>query len=360
MDRDTVDVYEELARTWRDQRSPKHTDAADELRAAQPTGRLADLGCGPGWYAARLAPDAVALDAARAMLELVPDHAPGVPRVQADLAHLPLRRGALAGALASRSYVHLAQRDVPLALADLHRVVRVGGTIRLALFAGDQELEGFTADDFASGRRRFSAWPLERLGFVLEGAGFDVTSLITSERNDIHVTATRLRTLPDVVGRGMRLLVCGLNPSIYSADVGVGYARPGNRFWPAAIAAGLVTRDRDAIDALTAHGVGLTDLVKRATVGADELSVAEYRHGLERLDALCRWLEPAAVCFVGLAGWRAAVDRKAVAGEQPRDVGGRPAYVMPSTSGLNARVPAAALAEHLRAAMALADRQSPA
>ena len=63
----------------------------------------------------------------------------------------------------------------------------------------------------------------------------------------------------------MRLLVCGLNPSIYSADAGVGYARPGNRFWPAAIAAGLVTEDRDPRHALSHHGVGITDLVKRAT-----------------------------------------------------------------------------------------------
>ena len=61
------------------------------------------------------------------------------------------------------------------------------------------------------------------------------------------------------------------------------------------------------------------------------------------------------VCFVGLAGWRAAVDRKAVAGVQPDGIGGRPAYVMPSTSGLNARVPPTELADHLRAAAALAD-----
>ena len=57
--------------------------------------------------------------------------------------------------------------------------------------------------------------------------------------------ATRARSLPDTVGPGMRLLVCGLNPSVYSADAGIGFARPGNRFWPAAIAAGIVTVDRD-------------------------------------------------------------------------------------------------------------------
>jgi hypothetical protein len=59
------------------------------------------------------------------------------------------------------------------------------------------------------------------------------------------------------------------------------------------------------------------------------------------------------VCFVGLAGWRAAVDRHARAGEQPDGFGGVPAYVMPSTSGANARTPVDELAAHLRAAAAL-------
>ncbi len=74
------------------------------------------------------------------------------------------------------------------------------------------------------------------------------------------------------------------------------------------------------------------------------------------MQRLVRWLEPGAVCFVGLAGWRAAVDRRATAGEQPDGLGGRPVYVMPSTSGLNARVPLADLAEHLRAAIELSER----
>ena len=66
---------------------------------------------------------------------------------------------------------------------------------------------------------------------------------------------------------------------------------------------------------------------------------------------LCRRLSPAAVCFVGLAGWRAAVDRKAVAGWQDSPLGDTPAYVMPSTSGLNARVGRADLVAHLNAAL---------
>src|SRR5690606_26852008 len=102
--------------------------------------------------------------------------------------------------------------------------------------------------------------------------------------------------------------------------------------------------------------MGMTDLVKRATATAAELTAGEYRFGLARVERLVRWLRPRAVCFVGLAGWRAAVDRRATAGVQPVEVGGVPVYVMPSTSGLNARTPLAELTDHLRAAARLADR----
>jgi TDG/mug DNA glycosylase family protein len=156
----------------------------------------------------------------------------------------------------------------------------------------------------------------------------------------------------------MRLLVCGLNPSLYSADRGVGYARPGNRFWPAATAAGVVSRPLDARHALRAHRVGITDLCKRATVASAELTREEDVDGAARVERLVRWLQPGAICFVGLEGWRAAIDRQAKAGEQPNGFGGRPAYVLPSTSGLNAHSRLDDLVAHLRNAAALADRNT--
>ena len=150
----------------------------------------------------------------------------------------------------------------------------------------------------------------------------------------------------------MALLCVGLNPSLYSADAGVGFARPGNRFWPAMLAAGLVDTARDALAALTDHGIGMTDLVKRATVAAAEVHVDEYRSGLGRVDRLAGWLQPDAVCIIGLDGWRKVVDRRAVAGWQEHGVGGRPAYLMPNPSGLNAHAQVPDLAAHLRAAAA--------
>jgi hypothetical protein len=76
---------------------------------------------------------------------------------------------------------------------------------------------------------------------------------------------------------------------------------------------------------------------------------------MARLETLVDWLRPAAVCFVGLSGWRAAVNRDATAGLQPSRMADRPVYVMPSTSGVNAHASLDALTRHLRAAVALGD-----
>jgi TDG/mug DNA glycosylase family protein len=241
-----------------------------------------------------------------------------------------------------------------MALADLHRSLQVNAPVELTFFGGGDEDHAVFPDDDLPGRW-FSSWSTGRLTYVVGGAGFDVDELDerSSASSEVRLTvrARRARTLPDTVGQGMRLLVCGLNPSLRAADAGVGFVTPGNRYWPAALAAGLVTRDRDPRHALLAHGVGMTDLVKRATPRASELTRDEYRTGVERVDRLCAWLQPEAVCVVGLAGWRAAVDRHAVPGWQERRLGDRPVYVMPSTSGLNAAMPLSGLTDHLRRAV---------
>ncbi len=199
-----------------------------------------------------------------------------------------------------------------------------------------------------------TGWRPDALVDVVTGGGFTVLadSLVT-KGDTVRLRVVRERTLADTVGEGMRLLVCGVNPSLFSADAGVGYARPGNRFWPAALAAGIVPVDRDPLAAFNG-GMGMTDFVKRATRTAAEVTRAEYAAGFARVTRLVEWLRPGAVCFVGLSGWREVVDRRAVAGAQAEAVGGRPAYVMPSTSGLNARTPPAELVSHLEAAWALA------
>lgn len=358
MDRPTIDVYDARADEWVAERTPRHLDDARRF-AARVTGAgpVLDAGCGPGWYAGALGPDVVALDASSAMLALARDRAPAARLVQADLAHLPFRRHALAGAYANRTYVHLPRSSLPLAWHDLHRALAVGAPVELVLFPSDDELAPFPHDPFAG--RRFSGWRRPLLDDVIVGAGFE--DIAIDEEAGTHaehlvVRATRARTLADTVGPDMRLLVCGLNPSLHAADAGIGFVTAGNRFWPAALAAGVVTADRDPVHALVHDGVGMTDLVKRASPRAAELTRAEYVAGLARLDRLVAWLRPSAVCVVGLAGWRAAADRRATAGVSERTLGGRPVYVMPNPSGINGSSTLADLTGHLRAAATLADR----
>jgi TDG/mug DNA glycosylase family protein len=222
--------------------------------------------------------------------------------------------------------------ELPVALWRVHREHPVGAELSLSV-------EG--------------VWPRGRLEDVLHGAGFGLRSAPRRRSGRWRAAVVRERTLADTVGPGMRLLCVGLNPSPFSADAGVGFARPGNRFWPAMLAGGLVDVPRDALAALAGHGIGMTDLVKRATARAAELEDDEHRAGLGRVDRLAAWLEPGAVCLVGLDGWRRVVDRQATPGWQPRGVGGRPVYVMPNPSGLNAHVRVDDLARHLRAAAGL-------
>ena len=183
---------------------------------------------------------------------------------------------------------------------------------------------------------------------LLESAGFEPLSL---SRNGpaLRVRARRCLALPDYLRPRLELLVCGLNPSLYSAQTGIPFGRPGNRFWPAARSAGLIEEERAPIAAL-ARGLGFTDLCKRPTRSADELTNAEYAAGLDRLARLAQRYRPRAICLVGLDGWRSCVDRRAAPGPLAERVGGRPVYLMPSTSGRNAHSSLASLAAHLRKA----------
>lgn len=216
---------------------------------------------------------------------------------------------------------------LPLVLATLHGSLPPGAEKRVVLASGDDACAPST------------------IGDLVEGAGF-----AAREGEPGALVLVRRRTLPDVVGPGMGVLVCGLNPSLVAADAGYGYAGATNRFWAAASAAGLVTVPRDPPGALATDLVGMTDLVKRATPNADDLTVAEYRAGAQRVERLVRWLRPRTILFVGLGGFRAAVDARAGAGWQPGGFGGAAAYVMPSTSGRNAHARTADLVAHMAAA----------
>ena len=136
MDRETIELYEAQARRYERLRSPRARERAGALarRIGTTDGVRFDLGCGPGWNGPALGRPLVALDGARAMLDLVPEHAAHALRVQADLGALPFRRGAGVGAWAAKSYIHLPRAELPRALWDLHRVLTVGAPVELLVF----------------------------------------------------------------------------------------------------------------------------------------------------------------------------------------------------------------------------------
>jgi TDG/mug DNA glycosylase family protein len=167
-----------------------------------------------------------------------------------------------------------------------------------------------------------------------------------------EVAAAVGRTVPDVVAPGLRVLFCGINPGLYSGAVGHHFARPGNRFWKALHLAGFTDRvltpfeERD----LLAAGLGITNLVRRATATADKLSDDELRDGGVALARKVRRFRPEVVAFLGIGAYRVAFGRgEATIGPQPDTVGGVPAWVLPNPSGLNAHYQLEDLATEFRA-----------
>ncbi len=154
-------------------------------------------------------------------------------------------------------------------------------------------------------------------------------------------------TVPDIIGPGLRVLFCGINPSLYSAAVGHHFARPGNRFWPTLHAAGFTARRLSPQEEqeLLAAGYGITNIVERATATADQLDSAELVAGGERLAEKVARFRPQVLAVLGVTAYRTAFGRpRAAIGPQEHRLGGTPIWVLPNPSGLNAHYQAADLA----------------
>lgn len=165
------------------------------------------------------------------------------------------------------------------------------------------------------------------------------------------------REIPDVVGPDIAVLFCGINPGLWSAATGLHFARPGNRFWKVLAGAGFTDRVWDPTEQgrLPEVGVGITNLVARATASASELTTAELRAGAEDLERKVADLRPRHVAFVGMQAYRTAFRRaRATIGLQPERLAKAQVWVLPNPSGLQARYQldemVAAFAEVRRAA----------
>jgi len=169
--------------------------------------------------------------------------------------------------------------------------------------------------------------------------------------------AARDRTIPDVVAAGLRVVFAGINPGLYSAATGYHFARPGNRFWPALYRSGFTERllRPDEQQQLPGLGLGITNIVARATARADELGPEELQAGARVLSAKVTRLRPRWLAVVGVTAYRVAFGRRhAAVGPQEGVIGATRVWVLPNPSGLNAHWNADSLAgefARLRAAV---------
>ncbi len=166
-----------------------------------------------------------------------------------------------------------------------------------------------------------------------------------------QLRAAAHQRVPDVIAPGLRVLFCGINPGLYSATLGRHFARPGNRFWAALHAAGFTPRRLapDEQHELLALGLGITNLVPRATARADELSTDELIAGLKRLKNKVKRYQPGVLAVLGLGAYRLAWRQPtAQPGLQNQTWGETQIWVLPNPSGLNAHYSLADLSARLR------------
>jgi TDG/mug DNA glycosylase family protein len=148
-----------------------------------------------------------------------------------------------------------------------------------------------------------------------------------------------VQELGDLIAPGLRVLFCGINPGLVSAQTGHHFARPGNRFWPALHQAGFTPRQfrPDEQSELLELGLGITNVVDRPSARADELTKAEFLAGGENLVKKVLDYQPQWLAVVGVTAYRDAFGlRKAVMGRQDRLIGNTKVWILPNPSGLNA------------------------
>ena len=165
--------------------------------------------------------------------------------------------------------------------------------------------------------------------------------------------------VPDLVGPGLRLLFVGINPGLWTAATRTHFAHPGNRFYPALLEAGIIERPIDRGTGMSdtdrrymiERGIGITNVVHRATAKASELDNEELRAGGDELRGFVRRHAPAVVAIAGITAYRTAFGLpRAVMGEQRESFEGARLFVVPNPSGLNAHETVSTLADAYAAA----------
>ncbi len=147
--------------------------------------------------------------------------------------------------------------------------------------------------------------------------------------------------IPDVLGPGLRVLFCGINPGRVSAAAGAHFANPRNDFWRLLHAAGFTPRLLEPHEQfeLLDYGVGVTNAASRTTPGSGDLRRVDFAGAAERLENLALTLTPRWIGFVGKEAYRGTFGERPELGEQSRVFAETRLFVLPSTSPANAAVP---------------------
>jgi TDG/mug DNA glycosylase family protein len=146
-----------------------------------------------------------------------------------------------------------------------------------------------------------------------------------------------MRTLPDYLRKGMKMILVGSNPGDRSARVGHYYAGRGNQFWPIMYESGVIPEpigyedDRRIVE----FGIGMTDLVKRPTRGVEELERQEFAEGRVLLAQKLEEMKPKVIAFNGKMVYEKFAGRACKLGLQKDKLYGAQVFVLPSTSGQN-------------------------
>jgi TDG/mug DNA glycosylase family protein len=159
----------------------------------------------------------------------------------------------------------------------------------------------------------------------------------------------------DVIGSELRVLFCGINPGTRSGELGLHFARPGNRFWKLLHAGGFTATVLSPAEqrTLLPLGVGITNLVARVTTAASDVGAPELRAGASQLEAKVQEWRPRCVAVLGMQAYRTAFRRPAAAiGLQAERLGDARLWLLPNPSGLQASYQMPEMQEMYRALFA--------
>jgi TDG/mug DNA glycosylase family protein len=147
--------------------------------------------------------------------------------------------------------------------------------------------------------------------------------------------------VPDVLGPGLSVVFCGINPGFASDAAKAHFANPRNDFWRLLHAAGFTPRLYEPSEQFEVlrEGVGLTNAAPRTTRGSGDLRRADFAGAAERLEQLACASRPGWIAFVGKEAYRGAFNERPELGRQERRLGRTRLFVLPSTSPANASVP---------------------